>query len=331
VSMARSILVLVVLGLLALPAGAGSGDGRAHESVVSGRPAGTLVFASGSNRLTAIDVATGRRTVREVTAVAACGPQMHVTGGHLVFAGVNRGRTIVFSAPVTLDRPPTPLGAAHAFVPSATPGRVWLAGVDCDRSAMVGAREVTVDGHVTQESHRRVPGTWLAAAVPGGLVVQRSRDFVVWSPSTGDTGPPLGLDAVTDAHGSRLAGCEAGSGCRRLAIRDTTTGGGVEPEPASDGEIDIGAAFSPDGSLVAAPIRSGRRWGVVLVDTASGEATAVPGLRSRHYPELSWAASSGWLFARTGARRLLAYRPGLARATVLPVRAPRRAYGFVAG
>jgi len=329
--MARSILVMVVLGLLALPAPTGSGDERAQRAAVSERPAGTLVFTFGSNRLTAIDVATGRRTVRRVSDVAACGPQMHVTGGHVIFAGVERGRTVVFSAPVTLNRRPTRLGAAHAFVPSATPGRVWLAGVDCDRTAMTGVREVTVDGDVTQESRQRVPGTWLAAAVPGGLVVPSGRDFVVWSPSTGDTTPPLGLAAVTAAHGRVLAGCTAASRCRGLAIRDATTLGGVEPRLESDSEIDFGAAFSPDGSLLAAPVRSGRRWRVVLVDTSTGEATVIPGSFTRHYPELRWAASTGWLFARTGPRRLMAYRPGMSRATRLPFRAPRGAAGYVAG
>ena len=50
-----------------------------------------------------------------------------------MFAGLRRGRTTVFAAPLALDRPPVRLGAAHAYVPSATDGRVWLAGVDCDR------------------------------------------------------------------------------------------------------------------------------------------------------------------------------------------------------
>ena len=51
-----------------------------------------------------------------------------MTGGHVIFGGVRRGRTIIYAAPVSLDRPPTRLGGAHAFVPSSTAGRVWLAG-----------------------------------------------------------------------------------------------------------------------------------------------------------------------------------------------------------
>lgn len=317
--MARSILVLAFLALLALPAGTGSPEHRERE-----RPAGTLVFSSESNRLTAIDAATGRRTGRQIAEVAACGPEMHVTGGRLVFAGLVRGRTVVFSIPLTLDRAPARLGAAHAFVPSATPGRVWLAGRDCDRTTMSGVREVTVDGLVMQESRRRVPGTWLEAAVAGGLVVVQRRGLVVWDPRTGRT-LPLALDGVVAAHGNLVAGCTRQTRCRDLVIEDAATLAAVEPHVEFGG-----AVFSPGGSLVATPVLSRRRWSIVLVDTHTGKVTPVPGSRVRHWPELSWATSSGWLFARSG-RRLLAYRPGMARAVALPFKAPRGAYAFVAG
>ena len=45
-----------------------------RSKAVSERPAGTLVYVSGSNRLTAIDVASGRRRVRRVASLAALRP-----------------------------------------------------------------------------------------------------------------------------------------------------------------------------------------------------------------------------------------------------------------
>ena len=92
-------------------------------------------------------------------------------------------------------------------MPSATDGRVWLAGLDCDRARMAGAREVTVDGRVTAESRRRVPGTWVAAAARSGLVIQRGRSLLVWDPSTGRTVRRLPLDVVTDGQGDLMIGC----------------------------------------------------------------------------------------------------------------------------
>ena len=321
------MVVAAVALLLVGHRGGTETDGSVTASAVTARPAGTLVFTFGTNRLMAIDVASGRRTARKVPSVAACGPQMYVTGGHLVFAARQRRRTVVFSVPVALDRPPRRLGAAHAFVPSATEGRVWLAGVDCTRSAMVGAREVTVDGDVTAETDRRIPAAWLAGAVSRGLVLARSRELVVWDPETGETGRPLAIQAVTATRGDLLAGCAAGADCSGLVVLDAATGRQV----LTRRPIEWDARFSPDGSLLATPARVDRHWRVALVEARSGRTTIVPGIRSRHYPQLSWAASSGWLFVQTGPRRMMAYRPGLSRPVALPFRAPRGAIAYIAG
>ena len=297
---------------------------------MSDRPAGTLVYVSGSNRLTSVDVASGRRRVRVVPAVAQCGPELHVTGGHVVFAGLRGDRTTVYAAPLALDRPPVRLGAAHAYVPSATEGRVWLAGSDCDRSALTGLREVTVDGRVTVKSPRRVPGSWLAAAVPDGLVILRGRSLRVWDPHTGHTVRRLGLASVTESRGNLLLGCNRR--CRDLAFADATTARTVVARPPGHRRHYLGGALSPDGRLAAAPTERRLRWSVALVDTRSGATTMVPGSRTgTTYPQLAWARSSGWLFIRGRGGRLRAFRPGATRAVRLPLRLPPEAPDFAAG
>ena len=328
--------ILAAVAIAALPALPGCGGdsprAAAPQSRVSEQPGGTLVHVSGSNRLTAVDVASGRRRVRRVPSVAACGPELHVTAGHVVFAGVKRGRTTVFAAPVSLDRPPVRLGAAHAFVPSATEGRVWLAGLDCGRPAMVGVREVTVGGRVTVASRRRVPGSWLAAAVHGGLVIERGRSLLVWHPSTGRTLRRLPLAAVTEGHGDLMIGCTARSRCRDLAVVDAATARIVVARPTGRRSLDIGAALSPDGTLLAAPARRKRRWSVALVDTRSGATAIIRGSQSgTTYPQLSWARSSGWLLIRGRGGRILAHRPGASQAVRLPLRLPPEAAAFAAG
>jgi hypothetical protein len=318
--------ILVAVALVALPAC--GGDEPAPVGHVSERPSGTLVYVTGSNRLTAVDVATGRRRARTVSSVATCGPEVFVTAGHVVFAGVRKGRTTVFSAPLSLDRPPRLLGPAHQFVRSATPGRVWLAGTDCNRRRMVGVREVTVDGRVTAATRRRVPGTWVEAAVPGGLVVLRDRALSVWDPRTNRGGGRLALSAVTGTRGDLLVGCRGR--CDGLTFADAASGRTVDAR-AGRGRLDLGAALSPGGSRVAAPAYRDRRWRVVLVDTRSGRTTTVPGTRTgRTYPTIAWAPS-GWLFIRGRRDRVLAYRPGIARAIPLPLRLPAEAPSFGAG
>ena len=114
-----------------LVAAAVSGCGAAESPAVPERPAGTIVFVSNENRLTAIDVASGARTTRRIRSVPSCGAQLFVTGGHAVFSGIVDGWTTVFSIPLALDRRPRRLGSAHMFVESATDGRVWLVGTNC--------------------------------------------------------------------------------------------------------------------------------------------------------------------------------------------------------
>lgn len=308
----------------------GPNDGGGVTETAGERPEGTLVFVLRSSRLGAIDVASGRTIFRRVPALAACGPELHVTGRHVVFAGVRRGRTMVYSAPVSLERPPTRLGAAHAFVPSATEGRVWLAGVDCSRRAMVGVREMTVDGQITVSSDRRVPKGWIAGATERGLLVQRRHQLAVWDPRARGGARRLALEAVGDVHANRLIGCPR-SRCRKLVLVDAALGSTVPARPQPPYRLDLGAEFSPDGSLVATPAVANRRWSVALVNTRTGRTRIVPGSRTgTAYPTLSWAHSSGWLFFRAGGGRIRAYRPGTRRAIELPVRLPRRALAFMA-
>lgn len=309
------IAILLVL-LLAACGGA--------EPAAPPEPAGTLVVLTSENRLTTIDVASGRRETRRVRSLPPCSGDLFVTGGHIVFSAVVDGVTTAYSIPLALDRRPTRLGTAHVFMPSAIDGRVWLAGTDCRRSEMVGVREVSVDGEVTFESDRRVPGNWASAAVPDGLVVSSERELFVWDPRTGRR-RALGLEMGFGAHGSLVAGCPEDSGCRGLAVVDTASG----RLTAVRGRLDPAATFSPDGSLLAAPIQRGRRWSVALVDAATGASRVVPASGARNwYPDLAWSAE-GWLFIRAGAR-VKAYRPGAERAVRLPIRLPRSTIAFAA-
>ena len=292
-----SLAAVALAGLLALPACGGEAPrpAEAAKSRVSERPAGMLVYVSNGNRLTAIDVATGRRRARGCRRWRPAA-ELHVLAGRIVFAGLRGNRTIVFSIPVALDRPPTRLGPAHLFVPSATAGRVWLAGVDCDRPAMSGVREVTVDGRVTVDSRRRVPGTWVSAAVRGGLVIQRGRRLSIWDPRTGRTVRRLRLAVVSETRGDLMVGCTAR--CHDLAIADAATAHTIVAR-APRGRLDLGGALSAGGSLLAAPALRDRRWSVALVNTRSGVTSTVPGSRS----------GRAYSAARLGALERLALHP----------------------
>jgi hypothetical protein len=284
-----ALLAVSALGLALAPALAGGRS--AQEPATPERPAGTLVFLTQGHRLTSVDVASGRRTTRRVPGVAACGPEMQVTGGHVVFAGYRKEDTVVFSIPVGLGEPARELGTAHQFVRSATEGRVWLAGTNCHRSRMTGVREVTVDGRVTVSSSRRVPSAWVVGATERGLVLMRRRTTFVWDPVSG----------------------------RRFRGPKSTPG------------YDRSARSFPEGRLLAKPTKVNRRWHLELVDSRTGKSTPIPGSASgRFYPTAHWSPSSGWLFfyTRDGFK---AYRPGTERAIPLHVKWPRKAASYVVG
>jgi hypothetical protein len=80
-----------------------------------------------------------------------------------------------------------PLGEAWFFIPSATPGRVWLALLDrispATARALRGVREVTVDGETTL-AHSARPPHWPLAAVDDGLLVQ-GNTLELWQPTSG--------------------------------------------------------------------------------------------------------------------------------------------------
>jgi len=321
--MARLGLVLLVGAVslvLAAPLAGQVEDGA--------RPSGRLVFLMDGNHFLSVDVATGRRTVRKIRGVAGCAPQLHTTGGHIVFSGVRKRRTVVLSMPTSLDKPPRLLGEAHAFVPSATEGRVWLAGVDCDRRGMVGVQEVAVDGRVTFRSDRRIPGRWLVGALGQGLVLH-GKAPLVWDPRTGNTSP-IALRTVVTAHGELIAGCLQRARCRPLTILDTTTSRLVHARAPAGKRMDLAAQFLPDGAQLAVPALEGQRWSVALVDPRDGTTTLVPGSETgERYPSPIWT-SSGWLLFRSRDARVMAYRPGEAQAVELSVRWPRRAIAAVA-
>ena len=302
----------------------------AAAPVASERPAGKLVAVSGPNRLTVIDVATRRRTARRLRSLAGCGPELAIVGGRVVFAGIRGGRTDVLSLPLTLDGKPTYLGSAHSFVPSATAGRVWLAGTVCTRERMDVVRELTADGKVTSESRRRVPGSPLAGAVERGLIVQRMRDVALWDPRT-DSVDQLDLETVADVRGNVVVGCATDSSCRELAIVDVANDRKMTLRPLPGYRLAGGGELSPDGSLLAAPVLKDGRYQIALVRTADGSMEIVPGSRTGNmYPQLGWSASSGWLFFSGREGRLGAIRPGARRAVGLPFRLPRGAFGFTA-
>jgi hypothetical protein len=285
-------------------------------------PSGTLYLAGvRPSTLIVVHVRSSRARTYRLRGLGPGDPpyMLATTGGRLVTFTLGRA----FSYGPGFKEPPRSLGHAWFFVPSARPGRVWLALLDDPRTVTLrGLREVTVKGRVTVAHTARPPG-WPLAALDTGLVIQR-RTLELWNPSTGAIVRSLPGVFPLAAHGSLLASCS--DACPALHVTDTRSGTDLRMRPSRAFRFSASydGAFSTDGHLLAVPakLRHGGGYRVALVDLERRRARLLRGAPlDRGYPLFSWARS-GWLFFNTGHGRIAAYRPGASRATLLPVRVP---------
>jgi hypothetical protein len=311
-----------LLGILAL-AGCAAAARRPDVAPppANGRPSGMLYLADARHpgTVTVVDVARRRSHTDRLEELSAGDPphMLAVIGGRVVVYGGDRASAFGPG----LHEPAASLGEAWFFIASATPGRVWLALLDPAAPATVGrlrgVREVDVDGRTTF-AHSARPPHWPVAAVDDGLLVQ-GQTLELWQPRAGRIVRKLpGVFALATRHTLAVT-CPRR--CHALHVTNTRTGRDVRiaaPPAFRFVESDDGA-FSPDGTHVAVPVAThGGRARVAIVDIARRRAVLVRGAGlARTYTLMTWA-STGWLFFNVGHRRIAAYRPGAARATLLP-------------
>ena len=270
--------------------------------------------------LALVDLPAGRPRIVRGIATRGGDPPMRVlrTGGRLVYHGAAGVRAI----DLALKEPPERLGATGYFIPSATDGRVWLMFLDKHERDLARVAEVTVDGRVTTRGGKPpCRGVSVLRATAEALLCQddASRQLA-FDPETGRVLRRLPGPFPLDTHGSRVAWCA--ERCPELHLTDVAGGSDteVEPGPGFRFEETYEGAFSPDGSLLAAPVRTcgGRR--VALVDVDAGTARVIAGPRLAGYRNLAWSSSGRRLYYNAGRGRIAAYDRASGRTRLLPFR-----------
>jgi hypothetical protein len=198
------------------------------------------------------------------------------------------------------------------FIPSAAKDRVWVGILDPEspdtERALKAVREVTVQGEVTVPDIEPPDGRWPVAAVNDALVFHTGAGLLMWDPRTGKVVERLPNGFALAWAGNLLAWCE--EQCGSLHITDFATGRDVVvPVPEGTfGFDESGGAFSPDGRLLAIPVRvepdvvSSRRQ-LALVHVATGLATTADGTTVEPgYVFVDWAASGASVFITGGQR-----------------------------
>jgi hypothetical protein len=240
-------------------------------------------------------------------------------GGAVVFYG----RDGPYAMPGSLAGSSRRLRRGLYFVPSATPGRVWVAIQDPREPDMRLVRrvvEVTAAGRPVLSSGHRPPTRNIVAAVRAGLVVETDAGIAIWDPRTGRTVRTLPGSFPAAVHGNAIAWCALR--CPVMHVTDAATGGDrVIPHAGRHPwEETYGGAISADGRYLALPIRVGRAQRVALVDRRLNRSRLIPGPRlAADYPALGWDPERDSLYYATAGAAVARYRIGARGAVPLPV------------
>ena len=247
-----------------------------------------------------------------------------VTGGHLVFLGPGGATYAVPTA--HLSERPRRLGASWYFIPSTSPGRVWLTKLDtrspATRRDLLGAQEVSVDGRVVTRGRSRPPcaGPTIVAAAWRTLLCQDRDELIAFDPQTGAVVDRLPGPFPLAAGGGLVASC--GEPCPHLLVSDPAAGTRTALDHGAGWHWTAGydGAFSDDGRLLAVPVEphgtpdhGGMPRAVALVDLDTGAGHLIDGASTYADGPLDFAAD-GRLFLTTREGDLLAYAPGDASA-----------------
>jgi hypothetical protein len=307
----RRFLVLFVAALGVAPAAA--------QAPVADEPDGLLVLGvvdrenGHVERAVVADPRTGETRARRLPGGTLChGPVMAV-GDRVVYSGYRGRRAVAISLPMTLAGPPRSLGAADTITPSAAADRLWLGRWRHGRRASFASLR---SPGATRVEGRLPRWSVVHAALDDGFLIGSGRRLTLW-----DRDLDRPLRGVRDAQlvaagGSSFAWC--GARCRELHVLSPDGERSLRPPPGI-GLRGFGGAFSPDDARLAVPVTVDGAQRVAVVDLAAGDWTVVPGGGPRGYGTIAWSPLGAWLYFSGGEERLLAWAPGMAHATRVPV------------
>jgi hypothetical protein len=301
------------------------------------RPGEARLFLAGAGELWVVDVAAGSARHRSL-------PQL--SGGDPPYWIVRRGDKLVLWSyqTLTLDpgsaaQPRILVRDSWMFIPSAAADRIWVGILDPTspetERRLKAVREVAIDGGVTVADVRPPQGRWPVAATSSALVFQShgsgqgGDQLELWNPWTGKVLRRLPGEYAVASHGDLLAWCRGS--CARLHVTDVATGREIQVRPPADatGFAPEKGVFSPDGKLLAVPVRTGPRlpaasWQLALVDVGAATATRITGAAVQQDSVfVDWSASGETVFlagGRRGNQMIFTYRLGTASARRLPVK-----------
>jgi hypothetical protein len=292
-------------------------------------PGGPRLVLAGDQELWVVDVAGGSVRHRDLPKLSPGDPPYRI---------VRREDKLVLWSyqTLTLDpsgtvQPSVLVRDSWIFIPSATSDRIWVGILDPNspdtERRLKAVREVAVDGRVTVADVRPPEGRWPVAATSKALAFQSQGSgpgrLELWDPRTGEVLRRLPGEFPVASHGDLLAWCR--QSCARLHVTNVATGKDVQVRPpaGATGFAPEKGVFSPDGKLLAVPVRTGPTWQLALVDRGAATAARIKGAAVQQDAVfVDWSASGATVFlagGRQGEQRIFEYRLGTSGARRLPV------------
>jgi hypothetical protein len=297
------LCAMVAFGTACAPRTAGDG-GTTVSADASPVGAGTRVAFAWVGELTVVDIQAGSSETYDVPELAPGDPPIFLLrrGNHLVFWG---GETYALDSRNLTEDPDVIADDSWFFVPSASPGRVWIVERDPARSTATHfvfseVREINAQGEVTAKGPA-LGEAWMEGAVEAGVVFATKDDLVVWNPVEKEIVRRFGQPPMAAAHGNLVVWCR--SWCPELHMTDVRTGATrtIEPPPGYDRFDGWDGQFTPDGDLFAVPVGNPPRYegggAAAIIDIEEGKAQVVPGSEEDSgIPSLTWDVAGIRLF-----------------------------------
>jgi hypothetical protein len=303
----------------------------ATSGPVAGPGEPRLVLA-GDQELWVVDVAGGTVRHRNLAQLSPGDPPYRIVrrGDKLVLWSY---QTLTLDPSSAIAQPTVLVRDSWIFIPSAAPDRIWVGILDPTspetERRLAAVREVAIDGRVTVADVRPPGGRWPVAATSSALVFQSpgsgqgGDQLELWNPRTGKVLRRLPGDYPVASYADVLAWCR--QSCGQLHVTNVATGKDlqVRPPAGATGFASEKGVFSPDGKLLAVPVRTGPTWQLALVDVGAKTATRITGAAvQQDYVFVDWSASGETVFlagGRPGNQQIFEYRLGTASARRLPV------------
>jgi hypothetical protein len=321
---ARSLAVVVSLALGLI--GCGETDRQINRAAPSAQTErSSTLYLAGNEEMWVVDVDAERAQHLRMRLAAGDPPHLIAAIGDRLALWSYDVTSVPAADPTA--RPTMLAEDGWIFIRGAAKDRIWVGFLDPDspetERELGELREIAADGDVITRGVEPPDGAWPYAELTSGLLFDVRETLTVWDPEDQRTVRTFPRELIGDmgpVSGDLLASCRAS--CEELILTDFAAG--TQRHIAAPEGLTLVAplaSFSPDGTLLAIPVKqAGGSWTslsydrqLALLSLKTGDVRIVPGSTvPPGYVITAWSAEGDEVFITGGERfkprTIIAYR-----------------------